>query len=152
MNVYECTKCHRRIATDYATCSCGTVMTFVAVKGGSRREAKEKRHIAKAEKSAKKRSPFCEAKAEPCFGKNIPYKEYLRTKWWSLKREQKLRSTSWKCERCREPATQVHHKHYEKLWKEKNVDLESICAACHEHEHQGIIQMNRHIAAIARAR
>ncbi len=85
------------------------------------------------------------ARQKPKF---IPYNEYLLSKWWKRKRVQKLKSTEWKCERCGEKATQVHHKHYRSLWKEKNSDLESICAACHQIQHECLVQCDSHLRSI----
>lgn len=80
----------------------------------------------------------------------IPYNEYLHTKWWKSKRKQKLKSTNGLCERCGKIATTVHHKHYNSLWCEKNMDLESLCGLCHEGEHEGIIQAKKHMDSISR--
>jgi hypothetical protein len=80
----------------------------------------------------------------------MPYKEYLLTKWWRQRRTKKLRNTRGKCERCGGHATQVHHKHYRSLWKEKDKDLESICEPCHKRHHEALVQADNHLAAIAR--
>lgn len=79
----------------------------------------------------------------------MPYAQYLETKWWKTKRRQKLKSTDGKCQRCGQPATQVHHLHYLSLWCEKNADLESICGPCHEREHECLVQCDRHMRSIA---
>lgn len=87
---------------------------------------------------------------DPLYETRIPYKEYLQTDWWKFKRSQKLHSTGNKCERCGKRATQVHHKNYKTLWHERHIDLESICGGCHSHEHADVIEMNNHIAHIAK--
>ena len=63
------------------------------------------------------------------------YKRYLRSAWWREKREEKLASQAYKCERCGGTADQVHHKHYDSLYEELNEDLVAICDPCHRREH-----------------
>jgi 5-methylcytosine-specific restriction endonuclease McrA len=79
---------------------------------------------------------------------NVPYAEYLQSKWWKIKRWVKLKSTKGRCERCGGKATQVHHKHYRTVGREKNIDLESICGPCHKREHEALIQAKRRMASI----
>lgn len=77
------------------------------------------------------------------------YRDYLQSAWWKFKRAQKLQSVRWKCERCGKRATQVHHKHYDTLGRERHSHLEAICGPCHEREHESWIAANKHLDAIA---
>lgn len=63
------------------------------------------------------------------------YARYIESKWWAAKRLQKLRSEQFTCEKCGGQASEVHHKHYDSLGREKNKDLVSICRQCHQKEH-----------------
>ncbi len=76
------------------------------------------------------------------------YREYITSAAWRAKRRLKLKSTRGKCERCGQRATQVHHKHYDTLGRERLADLESLCRPCHEREHEGLIQAQQHLASI----
>lgn len=81
----------------------------------------------------------------------VDYPAYLVSPWWKAKRLQKLKSCHFRCERCPSRATQVHHKHYRSLGREKNTDLEAVCRPCHEAEHECLIQCNAHLSSIARS-
>lgn len=63
------------------------------------------------------------------------YKKYLRSPWWQAKRNEKLSSQRYLCERCKDYATEVHHTHYNSLGAEELTDLEAICRRCHKKEH-----------------
>lgn len=86
--------------------------------------------------------------------RDMPYSEYLRSGWWQAKRKQKGNSVGWKCERCGAGGCeiQIHHLHYRTLWREKNRDLQALCAGCHSREHEGRIEGDRHLDSIARQR
>ena len=79
----------------------------------------------------------------------VPYAEYLVSDWWKERRERKLRSVKYECQRCINMATEVHHKHYDSLWREADKDLEALCRPCHEAIHQATIAANDHLRAIA---
>lgn len=80
----------------------------------------------------------------------MPYSEYLMSRWWQNRRRQKIKSVGDKCERCgADLGLQVHHLSYDRLWGEKNADLEVLCGDCHEHEHADLIEAREHMAAIA---
>lgn len=103
----------------------------------------------KQAKKAKKHRP--KKKFQPVKHPWIPYKDYLVSKWWLTKRKQKIKSVGGKCERCGAcRGLQVHHLHYKTLWREKNTDLEVLCGACHEKEHEHTIRMKNHIDSIQR--
>lgn len=63
------------------------------------------------------------------------YYTYINSAEWNKRRIQKLKSTNYKCEICKGPASQVHHKHYKTLYKENMNDLQSLCGRCHKNEH-----------------
>lgn len=72
----------------------------------------------------------------PSASPRVDYGRYLQTAEWRQRRDAKLRSVRWQCERC--PARrnlQVHHKTYERLGREWLTDLEVLCRDCHEGEH-----------------
>ena len=64
------------------------------------------------------------------------YREYLETPKWRNRRDAKLRSVGYHCERCdSRRELQVHHRTYERLGEELDSDLEVVCVKCHEREH-----------------
>ena len=65
------------------------------------------------------------------------YREYLKTDAWKRKRYVVLKRDNWKCVKCGNKATQVHHKRYlkYKIGKEPIKWLVSLCADCHKKEH-----------------
>lgn len=79
---------------------------------------------------------------------HISYDEYLISAWWRDRRIRKLNSTDGCCERCSGKATQVHHKHYKSLWREKDKDLESLCRRCHASQHECVTQCDSHLCSI----
>jgi DNA-directed RNA polymerase subunit M/transcription elongation factor TFIIS len=67
---------------------------------------------------------------------SIEYNNYLNTKWWKFKRIQKLKSVQFICEKCgSNKKLNVHHLHYNTLYREKDIDLMVLCDNCHKLEH-----------------
>lgn len=62
------------------------------------------------------------------------YKEYLDSYAWKSLKKNKLKDTPI-CELCWNKATTVHHLSYERLWKEKDSDIASVCKLCHKECH-----------------
>lgn len=60
---------------------------------------------------------------------------YLKSDEWKHKRQVIMDYYNWKCLQCGEYATDLHHKTYENIFKEKFEDLEPLCRSCHENEH-----------------
>lgn len=60
------------------------------------------------------------------------YRQYLQSAGWKARREGVLKRDNYICRRCGKPATDVHHRTYERLGKEFGSDLESLCHACHQ--------------------
>lgn len=61
------------------------------------------------------------------------YDWYTQQPHWVDTRQRKKRANP-RCEVCGvwSPTLQVHHLHYESLWREKLSDLQTICIPCHE--------------------
>lgn len=68
----------------------------------------------------------------------LPYEEYLQTQHWKRKRGEKLRAAGDRCQMCyrRARSLQVHHRTYERLGEELDMDLTVLCGACHRTFHQ----------------
>jgi hypothetical protein len=64
------------------------------------------------------------------------YQKYLKSEWWSVVRKEMLKLFP-ACQQCDFPyELNVHHKTYERLWKEKIPDdLEVLCQSCHSRHH-----------------
>jgi len=64
------------------------------------------------------------------------YQNYLNSQKWKNKRLKVLNREKFRCERCKEArATQVHHKTYKRIHKERLSDLMAVCAPCHRAIH-----------------
>jgi len=65
------------------------------------------------------------------------YREYLKSDAWKRKRFVVLKRDNWKCVKCGNKATQVHHRRYlkYKIGKEPIKWLVSLCSTCHQKEH-----------------
>ncbi len=66
----------------------------------------------------------------------MDYAEYLQSPEWRAKADAAMRRARGFCERCGRPAQEVHHKTYERLFCERDDDLEALCAPCHRMEHR----------------
>lgn len=65
----------------------------------------------------------------------VNYGAYLASREWALLKVAVRERSGGICERCHNaPATQCHHRTYERLYHEEITDLEDLCAACHEYE------------------
>lgn len=66
----------------------------------------------------------------------LPYDKYLKTLHWAQTRAKALARWGGWCENCgTRPATEVHHKTYARLGRERPDDLAPLCAECHRAEH-----------------
>jgi 5-methylcytosine-specific restriction endonuclease McrA len=64
------------------------------------------------------------------------YNRYLASPEWQKKRDLVLRRDSFLCQGClHNRATQVHHLHYRRLFREMLFDLTSVCERCHKQVH-----------------
>ena len=67
------------------------------------------------------------------------YHKYLKSPEWKIIRDKVIERDNGICLYCKtKPATEVHHKHYETIYKEKIDDLESVCSACHRAIHKSV--------------
>ncbi len=77
--------------------------------------------------------------ASPQELRDLPYGEYLQTPHWKRKREEKIRAVGRRCQVCNQGPgpLDVHHRTYERLGEELDVDLTALCRSCHHlfHEH-----------------
>lgn len=66
----------------------------------------------------------------------LMHQQYLKTSAWRELRVKVLERDNYICCRCKtNPATEVHHKTYERWMEELLTDLESLCEICHEAHH-----------------
>lgn len=62
----------------------------------------------------------------------MPYKDYLQSPEWGVKRDAQLLEDGFRCRVCNSPdGLQVHHRTYEHRGHEQPGDLVTLCAACH---------------------
>lgn len=84
--------------------------------------------------------PIVEALVIPDLS-TMPYKEFLKTKYWKLTRKLKLASVGGRCQACnRKSGLDVHHKTYEHRGKELTHldDLLVLCRECHGRIHNKV--------------
>jgi hypothetical protein len=64
------------------------------------------------------------------------YVRYIRSSTWQARRTRIMIRDKLTCQSCHlKPATQVHHKTYERLGEELDEDLVALCFECHKAEH-----------------
>ena len=63
------------------------------------------------------------------------YQRYLQSDAWKTKRKSVLQAAGFRCRRCGDPATEVHHETYKRIYNERMSDLTAICSNCHEAAH-----------------
>ena len=61
------------------------------------------------------------------------YKQYIKSEEWSNKRRYALYKADYRCQKCGRRATslEVHHKHYDTLYRERLEDVQVLCVSCH---------------------
>lgn len=100
-------------------------------KGLKKRRKKERaaaRKIARASKQDRKAIPEY---------RTMPYRAYLKTRFWARKREQTLKRDNYCCTNCharrgdKNIKLHVHHKTYERRGNELLEDLTTLCNFCH---------------------
>ena len=79
-------------------------------------------------------------------GHSRQYEQYMRSKEWEEKRNERLRLDRNKCVMCDRPnglrkdgvtpILQAHHIHYKNLGHEPMEDLVSLCPTCHKRIHK----------------
>jgi 5-methylcytosine-specific restriction endonuclease McrA len=65
----------------------------------------------------------------------MDYTEYLQSAQWRAIADAVLKLANGRCQRCGDPAREVHHKAYERLFSELLEDLEALCIHCHKLDH-----------------
>lgn len=66
----------------------------------------------------------------------IDYDKYIQSPEWKRRRVDILRRDKYRCRVCREgDRLDVHHLNYDRLGKERNSDLASLCRQCHDAVH-----------------
>lgn len=78
--------------------------------------------------------------SRPDFPKKLRWKAYerhLKSRWWKDFRAVLLAERPC-CERCGAKATDVHHKHYDTVGRERLEDMEALCAPCHAAHHRAL--------------
>lgn len=85
---------------------------------------------------------------------------YLKSEHWKATRARAIELAGKKCSRCRKSAgalldvpgvrfgvcihLEVHHRTYERLWFERDSDLEVLCQLCHRYQHGTESDFQRH--------
>jgi HNH endonuclease len=66
----------------------------------------------------------------------LTYDEYLRSPWWTARKAAVIRYRGERCERCGcRYRLELHHRTYERLFREIPEDVELLCWSCHAREH-----------------
>ena len=60
------------------------------------------------------------------------YQAYLKTAAWAELRRRVIERDGGKCVDCGGPGSEVHHRTYHRLMRERLSDLELLCAVCHQ--------------------
>lgn len=70
------------------------------------------------------------------------YLDYLKSDEWAKIRIHMLEANNYTCQRCGQKKFRarlhVHHKTYDRLFKEEFEDLELLCDKCHSEEHKTV--------------
>ena len=92
---------------------------------------KEKKKRSRRKKSAKARLAKFRSN-----GKSYP--DYLKTRHWKQFRDLALSSANHKCSTCSRTQCrlEVHHKPYDRLFRERFIDVEVLCCGCHSLKHE----------------
>lgn len=74
------------------------------------------------------------------------YERYLQSDGWKEKRERALGRAERRCQLCYSPDDlEVHHRTYERLGHERDMDLTVLCGACHGVFHE-LLRMRQRAA------
>ncbi len=65
----------------------------------------------------------------------MDYKKYLKSDSWREIRRRIWRAANGRCATCCGKGRHVHHKTYTRLGRERDSDLELLCAFCHGRKH-----------------
>ncbi len=65
------------------------------------------------------------------------YGEYLKSEQWGQLRKSKLKEVNYKCQLCNSnKELNVHHRTYERIFRESIEDLIVLCESCHRKFHK----------------
>lgn len=65
------------------------------------------------------------------------YLKYINSQTWARKRARALERAGYKCQVCNDDRhLEVHHRTYERLGKERVMDLTVLCRECHHYFHE----------------
>jgi len=68
---------------------------------------------------------------------DFKYSKYLETAWWIVRKARALKLGLNKCNRCGTThRLRVHHITYERLYNERDMDLQVVCETCHRIIHK----------------
>lgn len=74
--------------------------------------------------------------------KYYKYHLYLKSPEWKIIRDQVMLRDNGTCVRCKSRAAEeIHHKHYDTIYKETLDDLESVCSNCHRDIHKSVFSL-----------
>jgi 5-methylcytosine-specific restriction endonuclease McrA len=73
------------------------------------------------------------------------YQEYLKTDHWRATRQRMIEHFEHRCQLCNalRMVLHVHHRTYENLGRERDIDLTVLCERCHDHFHR-IMEIDEH--------
>lgn len=109
---------------------------FAKLKPKRKRKTKKQRRIARAHKAARRR-----ARAKGTLKEKrqwVDYAKYMQSPHWKATRSAALLRAGNMCEVCLSTRQlEVHHKNYERLYRELPTDLAVLCKSCHDDAHFG---------------
>lgn len=73
------------------------------------------------------------------------YLSYLNSSEWKTRRNHKLRSVNYRCEKCSSKRDlEVHHLSYEHVGHESDNELQVLCSTCHRNDHLHEVEDSSH--------
>jgi 5-methylcytosine-specific restriction endonuclease McrA len=74
------------------------------------------------------------------------YEDYILSRRWRETALRALRRAGFRCQVCNDGECQldVHHRTYQRLGREREMDLTVLCRDCHElfHQHRSLVSQN----------
>ena len=81
------------------------------------------------------------------------YKHYLESDGWRELRSEVLKRDGWRCRLCnRAELVEIHHRTYQRIYRERPEDLTTLCHWCHERHHGSVDAHHRRCGSITAAR
>lgn len=147
MNIYQLSESHILDTTTNANCNvCNSILTVKNLNDLKRRQEEKdftcndcKKKIdnqRQTQANEQYKKDELEKQKRLFYLKTMPYKEYLETDEWKLKRKDALIRANYKCQLCNQSgALNVHHRTYERRGNELIKDLIVLCSKCHSKFH-----------------